>query len=1240
MGREGLCAAIEQPARRAGLLLEQGLVDLLVRDVEGEPGSLPMLAHALRETWERRQGTTLTVDGYRSSGGIRGAVAQSAEKVYEDASEPQRLTMREMLLRMVQADPGGDPVRTSVSRDALTADAQHEELLERLVRARLVTMERDRVGIAHEALAKAWPRLQSWLADDIEGERIRHHLAATAEAWDVMGRPDSELYRGARLAATREWWDRGAHRLSRVEQGFLDVSEAAHNSTLARLEDEARQQRRTNRRLRLLVAGAAVLALLAAGFGGVARVQWQQSQEAGAALAAEADRTRAQELSASALAQLTTDPALAKTLAVVAAQTAQSSLQTTGALHQTYAADPVVSRISMDHKTNRLQAVLHPDGTRVAMSAESVYEPSRALEVHDAQTGELVWEWVRPDEPGFESAVLAGAVYSADGSVLASGVAWDPTGSTRLGPALEASSPRGGALGIHLWDGSTHEPLGVIDVGPCGGWPLEISEDVVLVRTLVPSTDPAWATDQDHPVVTGCRWFEGGVGNYLVDRESGKMTLVGVTNLGLTWNLGFALSEDGSVAAVVDQPTDDHSLGDRPEVETTRILDATSGAELARLKSTFPFDLDPTGERILVKDSEPYPTNEQVTTTWKVLSVPDGRTLVEFGGHGATSYGAFGPGGDTVLTTGRDNVLTVWDAHTGQELRRVAATGSGRPSGAGDRWALVTRMDAGGAVVVDTKPRGEGWAVDSCGGGAAMDQLRVAGDRVVVGRDCSRGQGQLDIFDIGGGGHLTVPAVSSSYALDVSPDGTLLVSQADTAPPGGGPPVLGPLQVRDVATGKVRLTLEQICEHTRWQANSTGCGYLPELPFAFDATRVRWSPDGRWIAGAEGYSVAVWDARTGKLESILFGEGSDSVEQWGPVWDLIFAPDSRHLYLTTSIGNRSGTSNIVTVDTSTWAPVLGQSLGEDNSWSGLTGFAADGSLVAVTPWRNNLTDTDVLLIDPETLTITTVWPRLVDGLVSSAAVSPDGTRIAMATQEGFVGVWDLRTGAFVDRATPGLGRLHGVQWRDDQDLVIMSASGAVTEFTTDPDRLLALVRDSLTRGISENECRDYSITPCPGLADLRGGPATVPPELRGVYAVSWTAEDLESAVVAYYEAAYGAELDPASVELIRGFAVERSGDYRVELSENAYVIHRDGAVWCRGQVTTSDQRPDRLLLGVDSGPGCATDFHYAEIGWELAGAALSLPHEEFRGDSFDAVMWSAKPVERLAEAPNSGAGPP
>ena len=79
-----------EPAHRAGLVVEPGLVDLLLREVEGEAGALPMLSHALRETWRRREGRSLTVAAYLESGGVRGAVEQTAEAVYADIdAEPQ-----------------------------------------------------------------------------------------------------------------------------------------------------------------------------------------------------------------------------------------------------------------------------------------------------------------------------------------------------------------------------------------------------------------------------------------------------------------------------------------------------------------------------------------------------------------------------------------------------------------------------------------------------------------------------------------------------------------------------------------------------------------------------------------------------------------------------------------------------------------------------------------------------------------------------------------------------------------------------------------------------------------------------------------------------------------------------------------------------------------------------------------------------------------------------------------------
>lgn len=54
MTTEELRRAIEEPAKRSHWEFEPGLVDLILRDVGDEPGALPLLSHALLETWKRR----------------------------------------------------------------------------------------------------------------------------------------------------------------------------------------------------------------------------------------------------------------------------------------------------------------------------------------------------------------------------------------------------------------------------------------------------------------------------------------------------------------------------------------------------------------------------------------------------------------------------------------------------------------------------------------------------------------------------------------------------------------------------------------------------------------------------------------------------------------------------------------------------------------------------------------------------------------------------------------------------------------------------------------------------------------------------------------------------------------------------------------------------------------------------------------------------------------------------------
>ena len=81
------------------------------------------------------------------------------------------------------------------------AGAARRAVVEAFVARRLLAVDGDRLEVAHEALLTAWPRLARWLEDDAVGRAVRRHLAPAALEWDARGRPDDELYRGARLAA-------------------------------------------------------------------------------------------------------------------------------------------------------------------------------------------------------------------------------------------------------------------------------------------------------------------------------------------------------------------------------------------------------------------------------------------------------------------------------------------------------------------------------------------------------------------------------------------------------------------------------------------------------------------------------------------------------------------------------------------------------------------------------------------------------------------------------------------------------------------------------------------------------------------------------------------------------------------------------------------------------------------------------------------------------------------------------
>ena len=413
MSLDELRRAVVQPAQRAGLTIEGALLTTLIAQAHGQAGVLPLLSHALLQTWRRRRGNALTRDAFEAAGGLEGALARTAEEFYQELDPGRQQLARQVFVRLTALGDGTEDTRRparleeldglagptglpgpagSAGSDGLAglpgsdglpglagsagsaglagsgdggrggvgdgADAGDDggsrggpgsasragaggagggsgagrggddgwagagrgggedrsgagrggaddrngagggagagrgggddrtgagrgggddssragrgagdnrtragrggggpddragtgtgageirAVLDLAARARLLTLDRERVELAHEALIRCWPRLHGWLTEDREATRTARRLTDAAQTWEALGREPGALYRGTRLALAAGL-DRTT--MSVPEREFLDAGLAARAA-----EDTAVRRRSRFRRL-------------------------------------------------------------------------------------------------------------------------------------------------------------------------------------------------------------------------------------------------------------------------------------------------------------------------------------------------------------------------------------------------------------------------------------------------------------------------------------------------------------------------------------------------------------------------------------------------------------------------------------------------------------------------------------------------------------------------------------------------------------------------------------------------------------------------------------------------------------------------------------------------------------------------------------------------------------------------------------------------------------------------------
>jgi WD40 repeat protein len=302
MSQTELRAVIERPAEAAGLRLEDGLAETVLAEAGARPGRdqaavLPLLSHALLLTWQRRSGNRLTLTGYRDTGGIAGAVAQSAEQLFAAMDDADRQVLRDLAPRLVHLSEETEDTRRRLPLVELSDPERR--VVDALGNARLATLDDTHAEFAHDAVLSAWPRLRGWLDENRVGLIAAQQLDEAAGDWEDSGRQDAYLFRGprlARVAATIVGTSGGVRPTARASR-FLDASR--------------RRQRAGVRRGRATLAAIGALILVAGVVSAISVIEGRSNARHTAA-------TESVALAADAQAEATIDPGLAAQLAVAA----------------------------------------------------------------------------------------------------------------------------------------------------------------------------------------------------------------------------------------------------------------------------------------------------------------------------------------------------------------------------------------------------------------------------------------------------------------------------------------------------------------------------------------------------------------------------------------------------------------------------------------------------------------------------------------------------------------------------------------------------------------------------------------------------------------------------------------------------------------------------------------------------------------------------------------------------------
>ncbi|MBD2199281.1 MULTISPECIES: nSTAND1 domain-containing NTPase [Calothrix] len=235
MSRGELETAIIKPAEQVSLEIEPELVSEMIADVEGSPGSLPLLQYTLTELWKQKTEQRLTLNAYTRLGGVRGTLQTRATEVYESLSPEEQQATKRIFLELTQLGEGTEDTRRQVVQQDLVSSQYSETLInriiqrladEKLVVTSTLSNQIAVVDVAHEALIRHWLLLRKWIEESRDILRQKRKIEAAAIEWRDRGKAKDYLLQGKRLREAEDFHKQQTEnlRLSDLAIEFIQAS--------------------------------------------------------------------------------------------------------------------------------------------------------------------------------------------------------------------------------------------------------------------------------------------------------------------------------------------------------------------------------------------------------------------------------------------------------------------------------------------------------------------------------------------------------------------------------------------------------------------------------------------------------------------------------------------------------------------------------------------------------------------------------------------------------------------------------------------------------------------------------------------------------------------------------------------------------------------------------------------------------------------------------------------------------